>query len=355
MRFIIIAVLFGISSAADDSHDFCVLSSPSACQGQDHITRSMLQSDGPFRDVPRSTYASNCHTSRDDRNKYCMHELDVPLVWQLDSYNTRLNFVDLDNDNDLDIVVNIMNQDNGGRTLNWRDTFPTSLRVLLNVGSRTVPYFKLLSVANSSRFFPPKEMNYESHVWNMPAFGDLDGDGFEDMVMGGSPDKIYFFRNAGNGTFMNISTCMSQGPNWDMWENIQFRMDWYSLDSQTVMIKKYINTQGFFFTPSLVDIDDDNDLDLVVGAQNGKFYYFKNEGNITHAYFVHKSMFSKNDNPFYGLGGNYGNPAWTDLDNDGDLDLSAGEFSGRLNFFENIGSGRHRVFLLLPINSCYIP
>ena len=155
MRFIIIAVLFGISSAADDSHDFCVLSSPSACQGQDHITRSMLQSDGPFRDVPRSTSGG--------------HELDVPLVWQLDRYNTRLNFVDLDKDNDLDIVVNIMNQDNGGRTLNWRDTFPTSLRVLLNVGSRTVPYFKLLSVANSSRFFPPKEMNYELLLKNAEA------------------------------------------------------------------------------------------------------------------------------------------------------------------------------------------
>ncbi|MGK0187954.1 MAG: hypothetical protein ACI9R3_003745 [Verrucomicrobiales bacterium] len=93
--------------------------------------------------------------------------------------------------------------------------------------------------------------------------------------------------------------------------------------------------------PALADIDGDRDFDLVVGTADGDIRYFQNSGNFLFPSFTERTG---NFNPFNGLkageGGNFSAPAFADVDRDGDIDMISGSYEGLLFYFENIGSTR---------------
>ncbi|MCP4373573.1 MAG: VCBS repeat-containing protein [Deltaproteobacteria bacterium] len=91
--------------------------------------------------------------------------------------------------------------------------------------------------------------------------------------------------------------------------------------------------------PTLVDIDSDGDLDVLVGELNGSLKFFKNVGTI--------------HNPILSYAGNLGVQNWygkesapslADIDGDGDLDLFMGDRYGDTYFFENIGGAYNPTF-----------
>ncbi|MCF7858847.1 MAG: FG-GAP-like repeat-containing protein [Candidatus Cloacimonetes bacterium] len=87
-----------------------------------------------------------------------------------------------------------------------------------------------------------------------------------------------------------------------------------------------------FSQPRFADIDGDEDMDMILGNLNEAPYYIENVGSVGNP------DFSEGNNIFAGispLDAEMG--VCSDLDNDGDLDLITGGFSG-LNYFENIGS-----------------
>jgi len=86
--------------------------------------------------------------------------------------------------------------------------------------------------------------------------------------------------------------------------------------------------------PAMADMDNDGDIDLLIGGYYGNFAYSENTGTATNPVFSDTVT-----NPF-GLLPTYGFsfPALTDLDNDGDYDLLVVEYYGNIKYYENTGT-----------------
>lgn len=193
-------------------------------------------------------------------------------------------FVDLDDDGDQDIFTGFESGDFG---------------FFDNIGSSNVPDYGPV-VINPFLISPLGGSS-------APVFGDLDNDGDFDLLTGSS-SGLRYYENVGNANIASfgIATANPFG---------------------------IIDPPGNL-KPSLVDIDNDDDLDLFVGATNGNTYFFENTGNINAPAFP-----ASVTNPL-GLSnvGNRSAPEFTDLDGDGDSDAMIGNQSGQMNYFENIGT-----------------
>ncbi|RLD22162.1 MAG: hypothetical protein DRI54_08595 [Bacteroidetes bacterium] len=97
---------------------------------------------------------------------------------------------------------------------------------------------------------------------------------------------------------------------------------------------------SYFTSPRTADLDDDGDLDLLTGADYGIMQYYENTGTTSNPAFA-----APQANPF-GLDSTYrfALPAFADLDNDGDIDLMVGEYYGNLQYFENVGTASEPAF-----------
>ncbi len=138
-------------------------------------------------------------------------------------------------------------------------------------------------------------------------FVDIDGDGDLDAFIGEGDGVINYFENDGSGNFTEVTG--TGNP----------------LDGVDV---------GFASTPTFADIDGDGDFDAFIGSFDGTINYFENDGsgNLTQV--------TGTGNPFNGVDVGYSSDiTFFDIDGDGDLDAFIGDEDGRINYFENDGSG----------------
>ncbi len=108
---------------------------------------------------------------------------------------------------------------------------------------------------------------------------------------------------------------------------------------------------GSYVEPVFADLDKDGDMDLVIGTYYDGIKYFKNTGTVSSPIFTEQS---DNDNPFKEVLGNgyYLAPFFADLDNDGDLDLILGEDKSysiygdfnKIRYYKNTGSSSVPIF-----------
>jgi hypothetical protein len=99
------------------------------------------------------------------------------------------------------------------------------------------------------------------------------------------------------------------------------------------------NNVGGTMTPSFVDIDNDGDMDMFVGAYSGT-YFLENTGTASAPAFA-----APISSPFgLNLFGYYETPAFADMDHDGDMDVLRGKNDGNFNYYLNTGSASAPAF-----------
>ncbi len=199
-------------------------------------------------------------------------------------------FTDLDNDNDFDLIIGAQKNRTG------------SLNYFENIGSNSNPSFELKDTMFAA-------INFDSEIAH--AFGDLDNDGDKDLVLGTLSRFLLVYENVGNG------------------DNFNFEL--------TDTLSFFDNGGGNLIStspkPFLIDVENDGDLDIVVGGFNGEINLIINEGTVS----IYN--FSISENHFGGIDvGNASAPALYDFNNDNILDLAVGNLDGEILFYENSGT-----------------
>lgn len=153
-----------------------------------------------------------------------------------------------------------------------------------------------------------------------PVLSDLDDDGDFDLIIGSQSGAILYFENTGTAIKPNYAERIgADNP----------------LNSVTA---------GSYSEPTLADLDGDSDPDLIIGNDYGELYYFENTGTDGNPGLTRRTGVA---NPLNGVDvGSYSKPTLADLDNDGDFDLLVGNDSGSINYFENTGTPTNPAFTL---------
>ena len=212
-------------------------------------------------------------------------------------------FLDYDLDGDMDLIVgNYAYRTSAANSKN-------GLALFENIGTNTSPKFEL----KNTDFANTSSLNLFS---TSPTFGDLDGDGDMDMLLGEFSGKLYYFKNiAALGSTVDFVLDSSYYAGIDIGSNA---------------------------TPYLVDIDRDNDLDLIIGERNGNINYFENLGDSTQPNFLlNTDSVGKISIKSSLINAGYTVPVVLDFDNDGKYDLALGTYDGDIYFYTNIEDQLH--------------
>ncbi len=153
--------------------------------------------------------------------------------------------------------------------------------------------------------------------WPSPNCADFDGDGDFDLLCGEFLDGFTYFENLGTRA----------KPEYAAGQKLK--------DASGKPL--VMNLQ--MITPTAVDWDQDGDLDLVVGDEDGRVALVENTGQLCEQRPVFEApryFQQQADTLKFGA---LATPFVDDWDRDGDQDILCGNTAGNIGFFENIGEG----------------
>ena len=155
-----------------------------------------------------------------------------------------------------------------------------------------------------------------------PTFGDVDGDGDVDMIIGESEGTLLYFEN-----IAGASNPVVFAPPVTLYQNIDV---------------------GKFSTPQLVDLNKDSLLDLVIGNKMGKLSYYQNTGTKNNPVFTHitDSLGKVNVCDYNTSNYGYSVPCLF-KDSVGKYCLFVGSESGKIFYYNNIDNNLAGAFNLV--------
>jgi hypothetical protein len=209
------------------------------------------------------------------------------------------------------LVGNKQYYQNGGNS-------PSSVALYENTGTANSPQFTFITDDFA-------DLSHEGHQNLYPAFGDLDGDGDQDLVLGVNSGELLLFTNSGGAgntaDFSGGSTPLQYAGG----EPIDV---------------------GVAATPQFFDVDGDGILDLLVGEKNGNINYIKNTGTAGSASFelIQETLGGVIASNELGING-YSVPHM--FLQSGERKLILGTETGMVNFYDNIDGNLNGEFNLV--------
>ncbi|MCC9168787.1 T9SS type A sorting domain-containing protein [Pontibacter harenae] len=206
-------------------------------------------------------------------------------------------FADLDGDGKLDMLL-------GNHASIREGKYTASLSYYRNTGSSTAPAFTL--VTDDYLQLAQQEL-----LAIKPAFADFDGDGVQDLVLTTTR------KQDGRTTISYI-------------KNVGGLNNAFQLNTSAMQLLLTVEAGD---APAFADIDEDGDLDILLGKSNGRLSLFRNTGNAASVNFVlENASFGGIDFDF--LKRNL-YPTVADMDGNGRLDLLTVDDSGVVNFYKD--------------------
>ena len=291
---------------------------------------------------------------------------DIQIVWTPGRHGANaVEFYDLDNDDDLDLI--------------WGDFYQPGLFYLENYGVSTNPDFEDSLMVTDF----PQNTDFETRGHNIARIEDFDGDGDGDLVVGvlsgayGTEylNNLYYFQNNGtaeswdfemvtsrllpgldfiSGSHPALTQHCNNGAN-EIWvgtelnpENpawlgnllffIQDESSWETaFDSDGT---NWFNNIGSNIAPAFFNMYGDDGEELFIGEFNGTLY--KIDQYQDYPFFC---IFGEPDPDYLNIDlSGRSTPSFGDIDQDGDDDLAVGDKDGVIHIYWNQGNADSVIF-----------